>query len=320
MKYIGIDLGGTNIAVGIVDADGQVLTKKSTKTHAERSADEIIADMAKTAMTLLDEAGVLLEDIEAVGVGSPGSVDPKMGVILSAPNLNFKNVELYKMLKVYIDKPIYIENDANCAALAEAKIGSARGTDHSVMITLGTGIGGGIVINGQLYTGFNNYGGEFGHMIIQMDGEPCRCGNNGCFEAYASASALIRDTKRAAEKDKGSLLWVCAQREGNFSGRTAFDAAKLGDKSAQAVVDRYIDHLAVGISNIIRIFQPQMVVVGGGVSHEGDGLFVPLAERVERMAYTNGNSKDKQTKIVAACLGNDAGIVGAALLGIKEKI
>ncbi len=315
MNYIGIDLGGTNIAVGIVSEDGRLLAKKSNPTGAARSEDEVIADMARTVFSLLEESGFSLDEVEAVGIGSPGSVDPQTGTVFSSCNLNFSNTPLADKMQTYFHKPVYVANDANCAAWAEAKAGAAKGKQDSVMVTLGTGIGGGIILGDRLYGGFNHFGGEFGHAVIQAKGETCRCGRRGCFEAYASASALIRQTKAAAEADRQSLLWKCAEKEGKFSGRTAFDAARMGDKTAQEVVDNYIEYLAVGLANIIQIFQPEVIVVGGGISHEGDALFTPLTEKVMDMAYDDSISIEKRTKIKAAELGNDAGIIGAALLG-----
>ena len=183
------------------------------------------------------------------------------------------------------------------------------------MLTLGTGVGSALILGGRLYSGFCNFGGELGHAIIQAGGEPCTCGSLGCFEAYASATALIRDTKRAAEENRNSLLWKCQEQEGKFSGRTAFEAAKMGDDVAQRVVDRYVFYLAVGIVNVIRILQPEVIVVGGGVSHEGDSLFQPLIRLVDEMTQNDGVPKEKQTKIKPAERGNDAGIIGAAFLG-----
>ena len=315
MYYIGIDLGGTNIAVGIVTEDGTLIAKKSSPTGAGRAEGEVIADIARTVLALVDEQGMASDKIVSVGIGTPGSVDAETGVVLSACNLNFQNTDLKTKLGAYLSKPIYVENDANCAMWAEAMAGAAAGTRHSVMITLGTGIGGGIVVDGRLYHGFNNFAGEFGHTIICAGGEPCRCGKRGCFEAYASATALIRQTENAAALDKASLLWAYAEKEGKFSGRTAFDAAKAGDVTAQSVVDRYIDSLAIGVANTIEIFQPEVAVIGGGISHEGEALFEPLIQRVTEMIYGNHVPKEKQTKILAARLGNDAGIIGAALLG-----
>jgi glucokinase len=319
MYYIGIDLGGTNIAVGIVTEDGTVFAKKSTPTGAGRSENEVIADIAQTVTSLLEETGVSLKEILSVGIGTPGAVDAEEGIVISACNLNFENTDLRTKLGVYFSKPIYVENDANCAAWAEALVGAAKGSENSVMITLGTGIGGGIVVDGHLYHGFNNFAGEFGHTVICVGGEPCKCGKRGCFEAYASATALIRETEKAANGARDSLLWTYAKKEGRFTGRTAFDAAKVGDRTAQAVVDAYIDHLAIGVANAIEIFQPEVLVIGGGISHEGESLFVPLIRRVTEMVYGDRIPEENQTKLLAAFLGNDAGIVGAALLGKEIK-
>lgn len=315
MYYVGIDLGGTNIATGIVSEDGAVLATKSVKTGAPRPENEIIADMACAVTDLLKEQKIDLAEVRSIGVGTPGSVDPISGTVLSACNLGFLQTPLVEKLSQYFQQPILLDNDANCATLAEAMVGAGRGKSSVVMVTLGTGIGGGIVLNGVLYGGKNHFAGEFGHMILQANGEPCACGMRGCFEAYASATAFIRDTKRAAEQNRESLLWTCAEQEGAFSGRTAFDAARRGDGTAQAVVERYIEYLSLGCVNIIRMLQPDALIIGGGISHEGDALFVPLRARVMELAYSSRVPEEKRTVLLAASLGNHAGIVGAALLG-----
>jgi len=314
MRYIGIDLGGTNIAVGITDGEGRILCKCSVKTETERGTDAILSRMADTARRLAKETGTPWEDITSVGIGSPGAVDAQSGMVLSASNLGFRDVRLGERMQNLLQKPVYVENDANCAALAEARLGAARGCRECVMITLGTGIGGGLVIGGKLYGGFNGFGGELGHAVIDKNGEPCVCGKRGCFETYASATALVRQTRRAAEQDRTSLLWACAEEEGKFSGKTAFVASRRGDKTAQGVVERYIDYLATGLVNIIKILQPEVIVIGGGVSHEGAHLFEPLTKQVMHWAYRDYIPADKRASIKAAELGNDAGIVGAALV------
>lgn len=316
MLYLGIDLGGTNIALGIVNEAGEILARKTVPTRAEREADEIIADMAQAGLSLIAQAGLTVVDIASVGIGSPGAIDNVTGTVVSACNLPFCHTPLAEKMRSYFPCPVYVENDANVAAWAEATAGAAKGMQDSLMITLGTGVGGGIVIGGRLYGGFNNYGGEFGHMIICADGEMCACGRRGCLEAYASATALIRDTRRAADRDPTSLLWAWAEKEGAFSGKTAFAAAALGDESARAVIDRYLDYLTVGLINLIRIFQPQVIVVGGGVAQAGEALLAPLRQRLDGI-YGSYVAPDKRTKVEAARLGNDAGIVGAALLGKK---
>ena len=317
MLYIGIDLGGTNIAVGLVNEEGKILARKSVPTRADaRTAEEVAAAMAEAAKALLGEAGVAESEIASVGVGSPGAIDREAGVVVSACNLPFRDTPLRAMLERYFSCPVHIENDANVAAWAEAVAGAARGTRDSLMLTLGTGVGGGIVIGGRLYGGCNNYGGEFGHMIICEGGEPCGCGMQGCLEAYASATALAREAKRAAEQHPESLLRVCAEREGGFTGRTAFDAAAMGDAAACGVLDAYVRHLAVGVINLIRIFQPQVLVIGGGVAMAGEALLVPLREQLGHFCSAE-DVGEKKTVIRAAALGNDAGIIGAALLGME---
>lgn len=313
MYYLGIDLGGTNIAVGIVDGSGRLIGKTSVPTLAPRAAEAIVADMARAARALMEEHRIAPESIVSIGVGSPGAVDPKSGNVLSAGNLGFQDVALAELLGRYFDQPIHVGNDANCALWGEVCVGAARGARSALMVTIGTGIGGSIVIDGRLFDGFNCFGGEFGMMMIgEENGVPI------CFEDYSSASALIRQTEQAARKNEQSLLWQCAEREGGFSGRTAFDAAALGDETARAVLSYYIEKLAVGVSNLVCIFQPECILIGGGVSHAGEALFAPLRARVEQIAYDYPIKREKMTKILAASLGNDAGIVGAALLGKEE--
>ncbi len=319
MLYIGIDLGGTNIAVGLVNEEGKILARKSVPTRAERPAEEIVATMAEAAKDLLAEEGIAETEIASVGIGSPGAVDREAGEVVSACNLPFSSTPLGAMLGRYFDCPVYVENDANCAAWAEAMAGAAHGTRDSIMITLGTGVGGGIVIGGRLYGGFNNYGRGFGHMIIADGGELCGCGRRGCLEAYASATALIRDAKRAAQAHPASLLAAVAEREGGFTGRTVFDAVAQGDTTARCVLDEYIRHLALGVINLIRIFQPQVIVIGGGVAQAGEALMAPLRTYIDGI-YGRYVTEKKRTQIRAAALGNDAGIVGAALLGKEADV
>lgn len=314
MYYLGIDLGGTNIAAGIVNEEGRILARKTVPTEACRGEDAVIMRMADAARALTEEVGIPLSDIVSVGVGSPGAIDSAAGVVVSACNLPFSNTPLAARLASLLGRPVKLENDANAAAWAEAVAGAARGSKDNVMVTLGTGVGGGIVIGGRLYGGYNGYAGEFGHMIIRDGGETCACGQSGCLEAYASATALIRETRRAAEEDRQSLLWSCAEAEGKFSGKTAFAAAAQGDATAKAVIDRYVSDLSLGLINLIRIFQPEVIVVGGGIARAGDALIAPLRKQLS--GYISGK---KATRIEAASLGDDAGIVGAALLGMMEE-
>lgn len=313
MYYIGIDLGGTNIAAGIVDDKGSIVKKGSVPTGRTRASEEIIGDMCALVRNLVAEAGIDWAEIRSVGIGSPGAIDREKGVIIYNNNLGFRNVPVRKLLQEQFGLPVYLENDANCAAIAESQAGAAKGYPHALVITLGTGIGGGIIIDRKLYTGFNGTGGEIGHVVIQMDGEECTCGRKGCWEAYSSATALIRQTRQAALENPGSMINTLVEGDlTKISAKTAFDAARLGDETAKRVVDRYIEMLAEGLGNMINIFQPNVVVIGGGVSKEGENLLVPLRERVKDKTYCPEGLEKPQ--IVAAKLGNDAGIIGAALI------
>lgn len=310
--YIGIDLGGTNIAVGLVSDDGKIIHKDSVPTGASRPYGEIIKDMGELACKVVKDGGATLDDVKSVGIGSPGTCDNKNGVIVYANNLNFLNTPMRDELKKYIDKPIYMENDANVAALAEYAVLN-KDMQCFIAITLGTGVGGGMVINGKIFSGFNGAGGELGHTVITEDGEPCTCGRKGCWEAYASATALIRQTKKAMDENPDSVMHEIAAKEGEVNGKTAFDAAKQGDKAGTAVVNAYAKHISVGIANLINIFQPEMLVIGGGVSKQGDYLLNLVKEQCKGKTYDKGGIET--TEIAIAQLGNDAGIIGAAFLG-----
>ena len=313
--YIGIDLGGTNISAGVVNEEFKIISKAKTRTNCPREAKLIADDMAKVALEAVSKAGISIDEVEWIGVGSPGIANSDTGVIEYSNNLGFMNTPLVEMIQQTINKPIYIENDANAAAYGEFLAGAAKGSNNAVCITLGTGVGGGIIVNKKIYSGFNHAGAELGHTVIEVDGAQCSCGRKGCFEAYSSATGLIRMTKEAMEKDKSSKMWEMAQaeEEGRVTGRLAFDAMRAGDKSAKEVVDKYIKYLAVGLTNMINIFQPEIVCIGGGVCNEGDALLLPVKELVAKEVYTRNSPRNSE--IVIAKLGNDAGIIGAAFLG-----
>ena len=312
--YIGVDLGGTNIAAGLVNPDGEIVLKKSIPTPPGHDVEGIIKAMADISLSLVEEAGVDKSEVKWVGIGTPGTVDNENGVIIYANNLDFRNTPAAAMFQKYWDIPVYLGNDANCAALGEAYAGAAKDCQTAIMITLGTGLGGGIIIDKKIYAGFNGAGGELGHMTLVVDGVPCTCGRKGCWECYSSATALIRMTKEALDTDpnKESLLWKMVEQEGKVSGKTAYAAAAQGDALGQSVVDKFEHYLAMGIASIINIFQPEMLIIGGGVSKEGDRLLNSLNKRVFSEVYTRGVP---QTQLKIATLGNDAGIVGAAMLG-----
>lgn len=311
--YVGIDLGGTNIVAGVVDENYSIVAKASTKTNCPRLEKEIADDMAKMAVQAVENAGLTMEQIEWVGIGTPGIANSSTGIIEYSNNLGFKNTPMVKYIQETIDKPVFIENDANAAAYGEYVAGAAKGAKNAVCITLGTGVGGGIIVDGKIYAGSNFAGAEIGHTVIEVDGAQCSCGRKGCFEAYSSATGLIRMTKEAIAADPQGIMAKMAEERGKVNARTAFDAMRAGDAGAKAVIDKYIKYLAAGITNTINIFQPDVLCVGGGVCNEGDPLLLPMKAIVEQEVYTRNS--EKNTKIVIASLGNDAGIIGAAFLG-----
>ena len=313
MYKLGIDLGGTNIAVGVVDENYKIIATAQCSTGADRDNDAIISDIAKTALEAIDNAGLSVKDISGAGIGAPGTVDPKNGIIVYSNNIAFKNVPITDLLKEKTGLDFYLENDANCAAWGEYLAGAGKDAKNFIMITLGTGVGGGIVINGKLYTGCNYAGGELGHTVISFDGEACTCGRHGCYEAYASVTALIRQTKQAMIKSKDTLMWkFCGGDLNNVTGKTAFKAAKNGDKVADRVVNKYAEYVGVGVANIMNIFQPDIICIGGGISREGERLLEPVRDFVMCENYARNSKIEGEIK--AATLGNDAGIIGAAYI------
>ena len=316
MFTIGIDLGGTNIVAAVVDEKYNIIAKAKTPTAVPRSAELIFDDIAKVCKDAVEKAGLTMDDISSVGLGTPGTVNSD-GVIEFANNLNFDNVPAKDMIIERLgDKPVYVANDANCAALGEAYAGCGNGAKNFIAVTLGTGVGSGVIVDGKIVTGVNNAGGECGHMVIVVDGEACTCGRHGCWEAYASATALINQTKKAMEQYPDSVMHQLAEEEGKVSGKTAFYAMRRGDIAGIKVVDQYIKYVACGIINLVNALQPEIICVGGGICNEGETLLRPLRRYIEAERYSVYSKI--QTKILKAELGNDAGIIGAAILGVAD--
>lgn len=315
MYYVGVDLGGTNIKVGICDGEGNILKKGSIKTGAERSADEITKSMAELTLQLISEMGLTAADITCAGIATPGTADSAHGVVVYCCNLPFLEYPLAQRFSDFTGiGRVLIENDANAAAKGESVCGAAKGYRNSITITLGTGVGGGIVIENGVYAGFNFAAAELGHIVIDFGGEQCACGRRGCWEQYSSATALTRQTREMMEKCPDSQMWaLCDGKAENASARTAFDAMRLGDKAGAEVVDTYIRYLACGVVNLINIFQPEVLCLGGGISRRSDVLVEPI--RAFNAAHGYGRSCPKQPRIMSAELFGDAGIIGAALLG-----
>ena len=303
-----------------MDESGLILATQSVKIAGVDDQDALAWALVELTQDLCRASGVPLDQLASVGVGIPGTVEVRSGTVLYTCNLPLKNVPLRKLFHRYLATPLYIENDANCAALAEYFVGAGQGSKRFITVTLGTGIGGGIIHNGKIFHGANGMAGEVGHMSIVYGGEPCPCGRRGCWERYASATALKRMTGEAAQAHPDSILAaMVAENGGHVSGRSAFDAMRHGDSVGREVCEQYIDYLAAGIINLVNIFQPDTLAIGGGVSNEEDAyLLQPLRVRVERESIPC--SRDRRTRIVKAELGNRAGIIGAAFLGKNKRV
>ncbi|MCL2751501.1 MAG: ROK family protein [Firmicutes bacterium] len=317
MYYIGIDLGGTNIKAGIIRADGSIVRTRSVETGVKYGFSEVVKRIGGLAAKLIAEAGVPLSECAGVGIGSPGTVDSAGGKIVYANNLFWEDADLRGELSKYINLPIYMSNDANAAALGEYLFGAGRGSGNMLMFTLGTGVGGGVIIDGKLYEGNKSAGAELGHIKIASKGRSCTCGRKDCFETYASATALIGDTKTAMLKNRDSAMWQYTGGDPEKAdGKTAFECAKAGDKAAERVIRSYIKNLADGVTSFVNIFMPETIVLGGGVCAQGAALLVPLRKHVKKYQY--GGKRSPKVNIVVAELGNNAGIVGAASLAMNK--
>ncbi len=315
--YGAVDLGGTFIKCGIVDGKGNILVKGKVPTGRERPYEEIVRDMAHLLQDLAQKANLSIDDFEAVGVGAPGTVNSANGVIVYSNNIAWENIPLGAQLEKELGKKVFVTNDANAAALGESFCGASKKFPSSILVTLGTGVGGGIVLDGKLFEGKNSAGAEIGHITVRAKGKPCTCGRRGCLEAYASASALERRTQEAIEKNPESRLAQIAKEEGGVSGKTVFDGLRSGDKTAQRVFKGYCDDLSEGLISLANVFRPDAIVIGGGISAEGETLLKPLRRRLNKYIY--GGNKTATVKLVVATLGNDAGLVGAGCYAMQRK-
>lgn len=312
MYYIGIDIGGTNIACGIVDEDCRIIASAKVKTNAPRPYEEILEAIKESVRAACAKAGISPSNAECIGIGCPGTCNRESGTVEYSNNLGFVNAPVGRDIAAEFGLKTYLDNDANAAAFGEFVAGAAKGSRNAVVITLGTGVGSGIIIDGKIYSGSNFAGGEIGHTVIVVDGLPCTCGRNGCFEAYSSATGLIRMTSEAAALNPESLTARLIEQDGRVSARTAYKAMKQGDETGKAITERYVKYLACGIANTINIFQPDILCIGGGVCNEGDTLLLPLKNQVAEQIYSKNSAKN--TEIVICSLGNEAGIIGAAML------
>lgn len=308
-----IDLGGTGIKIGITDTQCRILAQTSVPTNAKRPYEEIIADMGHAAAALLEQNGYEIKDCLGAGVGSPGTVDSKNGIVLYSNNIRWDHVPLAQELKKYLPVPVYVNNDANCAALGETVNGAARGCKNAIFLTLGTGVGGGVIIGGEVFEGGHPGGAELGHIKIASHGRKCTCGRTDCLEAYVSATALTGDAKEMAKQHKESMLYaLCGQNPEQMNAKIPFDAAKADDPWGVSLIEDYIRYLADGITDLANIFRPDIIVLGGGVCAQGEYLTAPLNRYLCENCF--GASVSYVPKVVTAKNGNDAGTIGAASL------
>ena len=319
MYRIGVDLGGTNIAAGLVDENYNIVRKMSVRTNISEGADGVTSDIVKLCCKLCEEEGIDISTVDAIGVASPGVANHTDGYVEYCNNIPFRHYPICQKISEGTGvASVHVENDANAAAWGEAIAGAAKGTKNSVMITLGTGVGGGIIIDGKVYSGSNYAGAELGHTVIEFNGRPCSCGRRGCWERYSSATALISMTKETLEEYSrcgvNTIMGELAAEKGKVTGRTAFDAMRKGDPAGKEVVEKYLKYLACGLANMINIFQPEVISIGGGISNEGDVLIDMLTPLIESQQYGMGFVKTPEIRV--AKLANDAGIIGAAYLGI----
>nr|WP_297175509.1 ROK family protein [uncultured Agathobaculum sp.] len=304
---IGIDLGGTTVKAALCKEDGTLLRKQSAATPTG-NAPALCAAMKRLALGLCSEEGIAPETVTSIGIGVPGSFDKASCTLKFGTNLGMNNVSFAGAFRPEFSCPVQLDNDANCAALGEVTAGAAKGAKNMVMITLGTGVGGGVIIDGRLYTGCNGIAGELGHIVIRQRGEPCGCGRQGCLEAYASASALVRFAERALAQGRESIL---RKQAGGLNAKMICDAVDAGDALARELFDEYCVNLSCGLANLINIFQPETIVLGGGLAGYGEKLLEPLRRLTHPQTF---RGDDKNTVITCALLGNDAGLIGAAML------
>ena len=310
--YLGLDIGGSNLKLGLLDENGDLLTAEERAHTTIKSAEHIVAEIDSMIISLLKNQQIPVQDILALGIGVPGYVDNERGYILNTNNLPFHLFPLRDSLASWPEVPVYLGNDANLAALAESRSGAGRACNFMLMITLGTGIGGGIVLNGTLYEGYNGAASELGHHVIRFGGEKCTCGSRGCYEVYASATALKRITAEAArENPESGLARLIAEQDGLITGETAFRARDCGDKTAAAVIAEYTDNVAEGCANLVNILMPELIVLGGGISRAGEGFLAEVAAKVYELIYLPPECAPPAFAL--AELGNEAGVIGAAL-------
>lgn len=309
--YIGIDVGGTFVKAGIVDENGNIVVDGKIASECDKGGNKLAENAATLVMRLLEKSGISKEQIVGAGMGFPGFIDSKNGIVVYSNNVRLSDFPVVEIMQAKLGLKVKVANDANVAALGEKMFGAGKEYNDMVMITLGTGVGAGIIIDGKLFEGNRSAGAEIGHMLLVHGGEQCTCGRKGCFEAYSSATALIRDTGRAMQNHKDSLMWEIGSID-NVTGKTPFDYAKK-DKYAAEVVNNYIEMLGSALTDIANIFRPEAIIIGGGVCAQGDNLIVPLKQKIQSELF-GADFGSPEVVLRIAELGNKAGLLGAAAL------
>ena len=316
MYSLGINFDLTYITCGIVDCEGKILIKESIPTLKYRKFEEIIRDMAQLCIRVVKKAGLdINSDIDFIGIGCYGSIDNKNGIMIYSSYFGFKNVKIAEEMHKYINNvPILCENDANCYALAESKIGATKGLKNTIIVTIGTAISGGIIIDNKIYNGKAFGAGEFGHHVVVYQGEKCECGRKGCWAAYASTNALLRDARIMAIRHPESLLFKMVSGDLRLmSFKTPFDAAKNGDEYAKEIVENYKKYMALGLINIVNVLQPEAIAIGGKIRKLGSSFIEEVAEIVAGKTFGQ-YEEDRKTQILMCDLDYDAVIIGATML------
>lgn len=309
--YIGIDVGGTFVKAGIVDESGNIVADGKIASECDKGGNKLAENAATLVMRLLEKSGISKDQIVGAGMGFPGFIDSKNGIVVYSNNVRLSDFPVVEIMQAKLWLKVKVANDANVAALGEKMFGAGKEYNDMVMITLGTGVGAGIIIDGKLFEGNRSAGAEIGHMLLVHGGEQCTCGRKGCFEAYSSATALIRDTRRAMQNHKDSLMWEIGSID-NVTGKTPFDYAKK-DKYAAEVVNNYIEMLGSALTDIANIFRPEAIIIGGGVCAQGDNLIVPLKQKIQSELF-GADFGSPEVVLRIAELGNKAGLLGAAAL------
>ncbi|MBI2829719.1 MAG: ROK family protein [Chloroflexi bacterium] len=316
---LGIDLGGSKILSAVVDARGNILSRDYSVTPATEGLEAVVKSVLESADRALRQANISVANLSAIGICAPGPSNPETGILFTSPNLPaLKDVPLRDIIGKALGKPVFLLNDADAAALGELYFGAGRSARNFIYITVSTGIGGGIIIDGKVYHGASGVAGEVGHIVIDDDGPPCGCGNHGCWETLASGTALAREAKKRIDSGvKTSILEYAGGTLEKVNAEAVHRAARAGDNLAVALIRRNAYYLGVGLANLINIFNPELIVIGGGLSNLGDLLLKPASEEAGRRAFRQSY---QAVRIVRAELGSDSGVIGAASFALEEVI